>query len=198
VVGGEFHEKTRNYPAFPGFKKMANASLTPSQERFRVNAKIRQKLANRKRRIDRRLNKTKLGACSQPQFTASNIHYEIADRTRGLAHGGIGAIHVLARQIGLIDAIDERWHLLKFHLPFHESDHVLNFVYDQSRDVDIPIRRGVPSNLAERVVSYSDDKIVPQCCSWAEQSVEGAPSENNRRQTAARETFACLRPRETP
>jgi len=95
-----------------------------------VNATLHGKLANRKRRIDRRLDKTKLGACDQPVFTASNLHYELADRTRGLAHGGIGAIHVLARQLGLIDAIDERLHLLKIHLPFHESDHVLNFAYN--------------------------------------------------------------------
>jgi hypothetical protein len=66
----------------------------------------------------------------RPMFTAANMHYEIADRTRGLAHGGIGAIHALARQIGLIDAIDDRLHLLKIHLPFHESDHVLNFAYN--------------------------------------------------------------------
>jgi hypothetical protein len=66
----------------------------------------------------------------RPMFTAAHIHYEIADRTRGLSHGGIGAIHTLARQIGLIDAIDERLHLLKLHLPFHESDHVLNFAYN--------------------------------------------------------------------
>lgn len=63
-------------------------------------------------------------------YTAANIHYEIADRTRGLAHGGIGAIHALAREIGLIDAIDQRLQLLKIHLPFHESDHVLNFAYN--------------------------------------------------------------------
>jgi len=63
-------------------------------------------------------------------FTACNIHYEIAERTRGLAHGGIGALHALARQIGLIDAIDERLHLLKIHLPYHESDHVLNLAYN--------------------------------------------------------------------
>jgi hypothetical protein len=34
------------------------------------------------------------------------------------------------RHIGLIDAIDDRLHLLKIHLPFHESDHVLNFAYN--------------------------------------------------------------------
>jgi hypothetical protein len=50
-----------------------------------VRATIQSKLADRKRRIDRRLDKTKLGDCQQPMFTAHNIHYEIGDRTRGLA-----------------------------------------------------------------------------------------------------------------
>jgi hypothetical protein len=95
-----------------------------------VNAKIRQQLARRKRRIQRRLDQTKLGQPERPAFTASNIHYDIADKTHGLAHGGIGAIHLLARRLGLIDAIDRRLHLLKIHLPFHESDHVLNIAYN--------------------------------------------------------------------
>jgi hypothetical protein len=63
-------------------------------------------------------------------FTATNIHYEIAQRTRGVACGGIGALHALARQLGLIDAINDRLHLLKIHLPYHESDHVLNLAYN--------------------------------------------------------------------
>jgi Transposase DDE domain group 1 len=95
-----------------------------------VNAKIRQQLAHRKRRIERRLDKTNLVGAGRPMLTASNVRYEIADRTRGLAHGGIGAMHALARQLGLIEAIDERLHLLMIHLPFHESDHVLNIAYN--------------------------------------------------------------------
>jgi hypothetical protein len=95
-----------------------------------VNPIIRRKLANRKRRLDRRLDKTDLRGCAQPMFTARNIHYEIANRTRGIAAGGIGTFHALARRLGLIDAIDRRLHLLKIHLPFHESDHVLNFAYN--------------------------------------------------------------------
>jgi hypothetical protein len=63
-------------------------------------------------------------------FTASNIHYELADRVQGLGPGGIGAMHLLARRVGLIEAIDERLHLLKVHLPYHESDHVLNIAYN--------------------------------------------------------------------
>jgi hypothetical protein len=61
---------------------------------------------------------------------ASNIHYELSEKVRGLSAGGIGAIHLLARRTGLIDAIDERLHLLKVHKPYHESDHVLNVGYN--------------------------------------------------------------------
>ena len=106
---------------------------------------VTRQLAHRKRRLARRLGKTKLGDCSRPMFTARNIQYEISDRSRGITHGGIGAIHVLARQLGLIDAIDERLHLLKIHLPYHESDHVLNFAYNALCDgtclQDIELRR---------------------------------------------------------
>ncbi len=63
-------------------------------------------------------------------FSASNIHYELGDRTRGISYGGIGAMHLLARQTGLIDVLDENVHLLKFHRPYHESDHILNFAYN--------------------------------------------------------------------
>jgi len=47
----------------------------------------------------------------------------------GLASGGIGLIHALARRLGLIDALDRRLELLKVHLPYHESDHVLALAY---------------------------------------------------------------------
>src|SRR5690348_8778953 len=62
-------------------------------------------------------------------MTVSTIHYEIAQRTRGIASGGIGLIHALARRLGLVDAIDRRLRLLKIHLPYHESDHVLALAY---------------------------------------------------------------------
>ena len=63
-------------------------------------------------------------------LSGRNIRYELADRARGVSAGGIGAIHLLARQAGLIDALDRRLHLLKVHLPYHESDHVLNIAYN--------------------------------------------------------------------
>jgi hypothetical protein len=63
-------------------------------------------------------------------LTGRNIRYEVAERARGVSVGGIGAMHLLARTTGLIDALDRRLHLLKVHLPYHESDHVLNLAYN--------------------------------------------------------------------
>jgi len=63
-------------------------------------------------------------------FGVTNIHYEMAERTRGFAYGGLGVMHRLAHQTGLVSALDEGLHLLKRHLPYHESDHVLNIAYN--------------------------------------------------------------------
>jgi hypothetical protein len=63
-------------------------------------------------------------------FTAGNVRYDMADRTRAIGCGGIGAVHLLARKVGLVQAIDQDVELLKVHLPYHESDHVLNLAYN--------------------------------------------------------------------
>ena len=83
-----------------------------------------------KRKIRQRLDRPITAPSPQPVFTASNIHYDVADKTRAIAPGGIGAIRLLVTTLGLAQAIDERLHLLKYHLPYHESDHVLNFAYN--------------------------------------------------------------------
>ena len=91
-----------------------------------MNPTIRRQLAARKRRIASRIENQPGVEGRQPMMATSNIHYEIADRTRAIAPGGIGAIHLLSRKLGLIEDIDRDLHLLKRHLPYHESDHVLN------------------------------------------------------------------------
>lgn len=83
-----------------------------------------------KRKIRRRLDRPVTAPSPAPVLTAANIHYDVADKTRAISCGGIGAIHLLVRKLGLAQAIDDRLHLLKFHLPYHESDHVLNFAYN--------------------------------------------------------------------
>lgn len=83
-----------------------------------------------KRKIRRRLDRRVTAPSPTPVITATNIHYDVAAKTRAIAYGGIGAIQLLVRKLGLAEAIDEQLHLLKFHLPYHESDHVLNFAYN--------------------------------------------------------------------
>jgi hypothetical protein len=95
-----------------------------------VNASLRRKLARRKRRIARRLEHRPGVERHEPMLAASNIRYEIAEKVRGIAPGGIGAMHLLVRRLGLIEEIDRHLHLLKRHLPYHESDHVLNVAYN--------------------------------------------------------------------
>ena len=78
-------------------------------------------------------------------MSASNIHFEMAERSQALNYGGIGAIHLMGQRLGLAQEIDGRLQLLKRHLPYHESDHVLNLAYnallDGQRLEDIELRR---------------------------------------------------------
>lgn len=69
-------------------------------------------------------------AQSEPMFTSGTIHYEVGAKTDAMAYGGIGAAHRLVTKLGLVESIDERLNLLKVHLPYHESDHVLNLAYN--------------------------------------------------------------------
>lgn len=75
-----------------------------------------QNVARRKRRIERRLRPRTWTAQARPMYRASRLQYEHSDRVRGLASGGIGAIHRLAQQTGLVDAIDRHVEVLKVHL----------------------------------------------------------------------------------
>src|SRR4051812_19813432 len=104
--------------------------MTGPTRRSRVRMIPHRHHAAGKAKIRRRLDKPVTAPSPEPVFTASNIHYEAADRIRAIACGGIGAIPLLVRKLGLAEAIDERLHLLKYHLPYHESDHVLNFAYN--------------------------------------------------------------------
>ncbi|MFO8014868.1 MAG: IS1380 family transposase, partial [Phycisphaerae bacterium] len=78
----------------------------------------RKRLARRKQRIAYRLREIHGPAQRRPMLTARNIRYEVADRARGLAAGGIGAMHRVALRTGLVEAIDRNLHLLKRHLPY--------------------------------------------------------------------------------
>jgi hypothetical protein len=107
-----------------------------------------------------------------------NVVYDVARRARGMVAGGIGLMLELARRTGLVKEIDRSLHLLKLHLPYHESDHVLNIAYNamcggQTLD-DIELRRneaafldalGARAAAASRISSDSD-KTRPISTRW--------------------------------
>ena len=106
-------------------------TTSPTDKRsFRVNRSYRKILRNRKQRIARRLQPTHWEDQPRPMLTASNLHYEMAPRMHGLNCGGIGAIHLMVQRLGLIEDLDRSLPLLKVHLPYHESDHVLHVAYN--------------------------------------------------------------------
>ena len=102
----------------------------PKKARKRNGNKNRERnqrrLRERQQRVLDRIVNRPTPEREEPILTAGNIHYELADRVQGLSPGGIGAMLLLARRIGLIRDVDHNLHLLKRHSPYHESDHVLN------------------------------------------------------------------------
>ena len=95
-----------------------------------MNARIKRRLRNCKRRIQRRLRKRQWAEQRRRLFQDRNIHYDLAAKTKGLRCAGLGVFQLLAQRLKLADALDARVHLLKRHVPYFESDHVLNLVYN--------------------------------------------------------------------
>jgi len=119
--------------------------MTTDKRPFRVNRTYPKILRSRKQRIQRRLAPKNWEDQPRPMLRASNIVYEMAPRVQGINCGGIGALHLLVQRLGLVEDLDRQLHLLKVHLPYHESDHVLNLTYNilagGQRLEDIELRR---------------------------------------------------------
>jgi hypothetical protein len=96
-----------------------------------VSASIAEKIASRQGRVEERLDRFNYPEdMSRPMLRGTNLHYELADRDVGTACGGVGLIHQLVQRLQLAKEIDRRLSVFKIHLPYHESDHVLNLIYN--------------------------------------------------------------------
>ena len=94
-----------------------------------------------------------------PMMSAGNVAYEVSERVEATSWGGVAAMHQLARTVGLVEALDEKVHVLKIHKPYHESDHILNIALNVLAGgtclEDLELRRQDPSYMnglgAERI-----------------------------------------------
>ena len=91
----------------------------------------RRNSARRRRKVKARHARGKRrGGGPKPVFGSGKVRYEIGARINAMSYGGIGVIRRLVSKLGLAGEIDGRLGLLKRHLPYHESDHVLNIAYN--------------------------------------------------------------------
>ena len=63
-------------------------------------------------------------------LTTGRVGYEIGGNVDATCFGGIAAVHRLVTRLGLPEQVNQDLELLKVHLPYHESDHVLNLAYN--------------------------------------------------------------------
>ncbi|MBC8379112.1 MAG: IS1380 family transposase [Planctomycetes bacterium] len=92
--------------------------------------KIAKRLAQSKRKIQKRLAKRSQPDKPGPMLNPGNIQYEIAGRNRGITCGGIGAVQMLVQKLELDKAINRDLPIFKLYNPYMESDHVLNIAYN--------------------------------------------------------------------
>jgi hypothetical protein len=91
----------------------------------------RRNLARRRRMVAARHGRAgHWGARSRPMLNPGKVSYEIGGNVEATCFGGVAAVHRLVARLGLAEAIDADLELLKVHLPYHESDHVLTMAYN--------------------------------------------------------------------
>ncbi|MDA8385184.1 MAG: IS1380 family transposase [Actinomycetota bacterium] len=95
-----------------------------------IDRRVRRTLEREQRKITRRLAQAVAPNTSGPVLGRASISYELAERTKAVAHGGMGMITRLVERVGLAREIDGSLSLLKIHHPYYESDHVLNIAYN--------------------------------------------------------------------
>lgn len=92
--------------------------------------KSRRNFERRQRSIEARLDPSWQPERARPVLEGGNLHYEVSGRIQAFSGGGVGLMRSVVEAVGLAEAIDEDLHLLRRHLPYHESDHVLALVYN--------------------------------------------------------------------
>jgi len=90
-----------------------------------VNAKIRNQLQRRNRKLRRRLS-VEHGTWQSPMIRPASTKLELAERQHAVTCGGIAAIMQLIKTIGLRDSINHAANIFKLHLPYDEADHIFN------------------------------------------------------------------------
>ena len=117
--------------------------------RFQVKTSFAKRIEARKKKILKRLADARANrwfrelSDPNPVIGSNNVKYELAERPQAINYAGVSAMLKLAKHVGLVDKINEHVHLLKWHAPYHESDHVLamamNVLCNEEPNGDTPL-----------------------------------------------------------
>lgn len=87
-------------------------------------------IAQRQADLSERLSRGSRARVAGRMLAGGNESFDLSERVKATAFGGIGLVHRLVRQIGLADLIDESVHVFDGPSPYSVSDHVLNLAYN--------------------------------------------------------------------
>lgn len=87
-------------------------------------------IADRQEEIANRLDPSWHPQNQVPLFSSGALRYEISQRVRAIDCGGLGLIQQFAGSVELAKSIDRHVTVLKRHLPYFESDHIMNLTYN--------------------------------------------------------------------
>jgi hypothetical protein len=109
--------------------------IEPTKEAFPVKKlstkQSRQNIKQRKAKVAARHAKAgHWTAQARPMLGSGKMHDEVGGKIEAMSCGGIAPVHRLMTKLGLRSQIDADLGLLKVHVPYHESDHVLNIAYN--------------------------------------------------------------------
>ena len=87
-------------------------------------------LTSRQHELEARLDPAWQPETEAPVVGTGNLVYEMGEKVRAIAAGGIGLVEQLVEAIGLRARLDERVQVFTRHRPYHESDHILTMAYN--------------------------------------------------------------------
>jgi hypothetical protein len=99
----------------------------PQGKAFQV--KSRSNFEQRQRSLESRLDPSWHPERAEPVLEGGNVRYEVSSRVRAIGCGGLGMLQGVVEASGLREAIDREVRVLRRHVPYHESDHVLSQAY---------------------------------------------------------------------
>lgn len=80
--------------------------------------------------IEERLDPTWYPETDRPILSSESVRYEVSARNRAIVWGGLGLVRQLVKRLDVAQTLDSRVEVLKRHFPYHESDHILNLIYN--------------------------------------------------------------------